>query len=151
MNAAQIIQSCDFDGVRLALTPEGKLHYSGDPALIAEWLPILRTNKSAIVEALHRERRHAKALKMLEPGRKYAVLVEDDTTDPVIATCAIRGIATFELSIPKHSYDGLTLLELLEKHSTETRVEPSQSSGDATPSPNSNEARMAHPAGRKNI
>lgn len=144
MNAAQIVQSCDFDGVRLALTPAGKLHYSGDPALIAEWLPILRANKSAIVETLHCERRHAKVLKMLEPGRKYAVLVEDDRTDPVIATCAIRGIATFELAIPKHSYDGLILLELIEKHSTKT-------SGDATPSPNSNETRMAHPAGRKNI
>lgn len=30
-------------------------------------------------------------------------------------------------------------------------VEPSRSSGDATPSPNSSEGRMAHPAGRKNI
>lgn len=147
MDAAAIIHSCDFDGVRLDLTPEGKLHYSGDPALIAEWLPILRTNKSAIVEELHRERRHAKVKTMLG-NRKYAVLVENDRTDPVIATCGIRGIATFELSIPRHSYDGLILLELLEKHSTETRVEPSQTSGDVTPSPNSHGSRLEHPARR---
>lgn len=150
MNATQIIQSCDFDGVRLTLTPEGKLHYSGDPVLIAEWLPILRTNKSAIVEVLHRERRHAKVLKMLEPGKKYAALAEDDRADPVVVTCAIRGVATFELAIPKLSYDGLILLELLEKHSTGTPPEFSRPSGDTNPSPSSSEARAAHPAGRKN-
>lgn len=115
MNALQIIQSCDFDGVRLALTPEGGLHYSGDPAAISEWLPILRKHKAEIL----RELRHAKVLAMLG-NRKYAVLVEDDHTDPVIATCGIRGIATFELSVPKHSYNGMVLLELLEKHSTES-------------------------------
>lgn len=133
MNAAQIIQSCDFDGVRLDLTPEGKLHYSGDPAAIKEWLPTLREHKAEIL----RELRHKKVLAMLG-NRKYAVLVEDDRADPVVATCAIRGIATFELAIPKHSYDGLILMELLEKHSTETRVEPSRSSGDATTSPSGN-------------
>lgn len=31
MTAAEVIQPCDFDGVKLALTPEGKLHYSGKP------------------------------------------------------------------------------------------------------------------------
>ena len=77
MDAVQLIQSADFDGVRLDLTPEGKLHYSGYPALIAEWLPILRENKNAIVAELHRERRHAKVVAMLG-SRKYAVLVEDD-------------------------------------------------------------------------
>ena len=118
MNIASLLESADFDGVRLDLTPEGKLHYSGDPALIAKWLPILRENKAEIVAELHRERRHAKVAAMLGDGVKYAVMVEDDRTDPVIATCAIRGIATFELAIPKHSYDGLILMELLEKHST---------------------------------
>ena len=145
MDAAQLIQSADFDGIHLALTPEGKLHYSGDPALIAEWLPILRENKVAIVAELHRERRHKKVLSMLG-SRKYALLVEDDRTDPVIATCAIRGIASFELAIPRHSYDGLILLELLEKHSTETRPAPSHNTGDAIPSPDTREGRAAHPA-----
>lgn len=52
MNAAQIINSCDFDGVRLALTPEGGLHYSGNPEVVREWLPVLRANKAAILEEL---------------------------------------------------------------------------------------------------
>ena len=146
MDAIQLIQSADFDGIHLDLTLEGKLHYSGDPALIAEWLPILREHKSAIVAELHRERRHAKVLAMLGDGRKYAVLVEDASTDPVICTVAIRGIASFELAIPHHSYDGLILWELLEKHSTETRPAPSHNTGDAIPSPDTREGRAAHPA-----
>lgn len=145
MTADQIIQSCSFDGVHLALTNEGKLHYSGDPALIAEWIPILRANKNAIVEELHRERRREKVLAMLGDG-KYAVLVENDKTDPVIATCAIRGIATFELSIPHHSYDGMILLELLEKHSTESHPVHPQPSGDATTSTTTRERADGHPA-----
>jgi hypothetical protein len=70
----------------------------------------------------HREARRGKVLSMLEesPGRKYAILVEDDTTDPVICAVAIRGVASFELAIPHHYYDGVILLDLLEKHSAET-------------------------------
>ena len=83
MNAAQIIQSCDFDGVRLALTPEGELHYLGSAAMVAEWLPILRANKTAILEELHRERRHKKVQAMLGDDLKYAVMVEDDSTRAV--------------------------------------------------------------------
>jgi len=148
MNIASLLETANFDGIHLDLTLEGKLHYSGDPALIAEWLPILREHKSAIVEELHRERRHAKVVAMLGDGRKYAVLVEDDRSDPVIATCGIRGIATFELAIPRHSYDGLILMELLEKHSTESHAAPSQTPGNATASPDSREARMPHPTRR---
>jgi hypothetical protein len=129
MNASELINAADFDGVRLALTADGGLHYSGNPEMVKEWLPILREHKAEIVNELHRERRHAKVLKMLG-NRKYAVLVEDETTNPVIATCAIAGLATFELAIPRHSYNGLVLMELLEKHSTEPRAEPSQSSGN---------------------
>lgn len=134
MDADQLIQSAGFDGVRLALTPEGKLHYSGDSTVVAEWLPILREHKAEIVEELHRARRLAKVLAMLG-DRKYAVLVENDRTDPVIATVTIRGVATFEMAIPRHSYDGLVLLELLEQ----------QSPCDAIPSPEENKRNHAHP------
>lgn len=140
MDAAAILHSCDFDGVRLDLTPEGKLHYSGDPVLIAEWLPILREHKTEIVAELRRAKRHAQIAAMLEGG-KYAVMVEDAATNPVIATVGIRGIATFEMAIPKHSYNGMVLLQILENFTTETLLEPSQLSGDATTSPNSNGSR----------
>lgn len=70
--------------------------------------------KTEIVD-IQRERRRAKLLDLLE-GKRFAVLVENDKTDPVIATIGIHNVATFELTIPRHSYDGMVLLELIEKH-----------------------------------
>lgn len=71
---------------------------------------------------MQRERRRAKVLVMLEaaPGRKYAIVVADDTTDPVIVAVAIRGVASFEMAIPKHSYNAMVLLELIERHGLTT-------------------------------
>nr|SPS05816.1 protein of unknown function [Candidatus Nitrotoga fabula] len=46
----------------------------------------------------------------------FALFVENDWSDPVIATVGIQGMATFELTISRHSYDGMVLLELIEKH-----------------------------------
>lgn len=70
--------------------------------------------KTEIVD-IQRERRRAKVLDLLE-GKRFAALVEDDKTDPVIATIGIHNMATFELAIPRYSYDGMVLLELIEKH-----------------------------------
>jgi hypothetical protein len=52
-------------------------------------------------------------------GKKYAVLVDDASTDPVLVKVGIRGIGTFELAIPHAHYDGLALLEVIEQHSLE--------------------------------
>jgi hypothetical protein len=69
-------------------------------------------------KVMDRERR-AKVEAMLaeQPSTRFALAVEDDQTDPVICWLAIRGVATFEMQIPQHSYDGVLLLELVEKHS----------------------------------
>ena len=64
---------------------------------------------------LQRESRRTRVLDMLE-GKRFALFVDDDTTDPVIATVAICNVATFEMAIPQHSYDGMVLLDLIEKH-----------------------------------
>ncbi|GJL72536.1 MAG: hypothetical protein NMNS01_17350 [Nitrosomonas sp.] len=72
------------------------------------------SDQSAVVD-IQRERRHAKVLSLLE-GQRFALYVDDDTTDPVIATVGIQNVATFELAIPQHSYDGIVLLELIEKY-----------------------------------
>lgn len=49
----------------------------------------------------------------------HVVKVEDVSTDPVIAAFGIQGVAIFDLAIPHHSYNGMVLLELIEKHSGE--------------------------------
>ena len=78
----------------------------------------IRDSKPASHAELQRERRCAKVLAMLEaaPGTRYAVLVTDASTDPVVVAVGIREIATFEMEIPHKYYDGMVLLELIKKH-----------------------------------
>lgn len=73
------------------------------------------TLKNLGIVATQRECRHAKVRALLS-DRRYAVIIEDDSTDPIIATVGIQSVATFEMDIPHHSYNGIVLLELLEKH-----------------------------------
>ena len=65
------------------------------------------------------EARRQRVLAMLadHPTAKYAALT-DTETDPesVLLTLAIRGEASCELRIPREKYDGLLVLDLIEKH-----------------------------------
>lgn len=144
MNPDEIIKAANEDGVYLTLTPDGEAKAGGDQEGLAAWLPIFREHKPAIILELHRQRRSAKVLAMLG-DKTYAVYVEDDRSDPVIATCAIRGLASFELAIPAHSYNAVILLELLEKHSTEPRAKAPQPSGNTNISTDTNGRSQAHP------
>ena len=63
--------------------------------------------------------RRTRVLEMLQsnPTARYAVLT-DLQSDPeaVVLTLAIRGKAICELPIPRKKYDGLLLLDLIERH-----------------------------------
>ena len=79
-----------------------------------EWF----VKKSADILEMTREERRKKVLGML--ADKPAVLrtfITDMDTDPdnVILTIAIRDQYTFEMTIPKHKYEPLTLLKLFNK------------------------------------
>ena len=115
MNTAELIEQAAADGVTLALSPTGTIKATGDKSVVGKWLPTIRNNKTGILCELQREYRRAKVLALLE-GKHFALFVDDDKTDPVIAAVGIRDLATFELAIPRHSYDGMVLLELIEKH-----------------------------------
>ena len=115
MTPMGIIEQATVDGVILALSPAGTITATGDQTAVDKWLPTIRDNKPSILCELQRERRRAKVLALLE-GKRFALFVDNDKTDPVIATVGIRDVATFELAIPRHSYDGMVLLELIEKH-----------------------------------
>ncbi|MBA3755694.1 MAG: hypothetical protein H0X02_05475 [Nitrosomonas sp.] len=116
MNPAEIIEQASSEGVILARSLTGTIKATGDKSVIDKWLPMIRNNRSGILSELQRDYRRAKVLAMLE-GKRFALFVDvdDGTTDPVIATVGIRDLATFELTIPRHSYDGIVLLELIEK------------------------------------
>ena len=115
MNTAELIEQATAEGVILALSPSGTIKATGDQSAVDRWLQVIRDNKPSILDELQRERRRAKVLEMLV-GKRIALFVDNDKTDPVIATVGIRDVATFELAIPRHSYDGMVLLELIEKH-----------------------------------
>ena len=115
MNTAELIEQATAEGVILALSPAGTIKATGDQSAVDKWLPTIRNNKTGILCELQREYRRAKVLALLE-GKHFALFVDDDKTDPVIAAVGIRDLATFELAIPRHSYDGMVLLELIEKH-----------------------------------
>jgi len=119
MNAAEIIDGAKWEGVILALSPVGSITATGEQSAVDLWLPIIRDNKPGILRELQRERRRAKVLAMLaaDPGLRYAIHVDDASTDPVVATVGIRPIATLDLEIPSRYYDGMALLELVESYS----------------------------------
>lgn len=118
MNVAEIIEKVARDGVILTLSPVGTITATGDEPAVDRWLPTIRNNKSGILRELQREGRRAKVLATLgaDPALRYAVHVDDASTDPVVVVVGIRSVASFELEIPSRYYDALALLELIEKH-----------------------------------
>jgi pyruvate/2-oxoacid:ferredoxin oxidoreductase alpha subunit len=66
------------------------------------------------------EARRQRVLAMLResPTARYAVVTDADSDpDAVIVALGIRGRATCELLIPSDRYDGVLLLDLIERHS----------------------------------
>jgi hypothetical protein len=52
-----------------------------------------------------------------EPGLQYTITSDDEyDPDAVIVALAVRGKGTCELRIRRDRYDGLALLELIERH-----------------------------------
>lgn len=125
MNIPELIEQVIAEGVDLALSSAGTIKASGDQSIVDKWLPAIRDNKLTILSELHRERRRTKLLAMMDasPDKRYSMLVEDSSVDPVIVTVGINSIATFELEIPHRYYDGVALLELIEKQIGEKHEE----------------------------
>ena len=73
------------------------------------------------IEPTLADERIDKVLAQLEsdPGLRYAMETHSDIEpNAVLLTLAIRGKGACELRIPKSRYDGIALLELIEKHTT---------------------------------
>lgn len=79
-------------------------------------VPIESDNGAALPHAAMEARRQ-RVLAMLteRPGIKYAVVVDSPDADPMILAVAIRGVGTCELRISRAKYDGMQLLELIER------------------------------------
>lgn len=118
---SNILEQLAEAGIELSVSEDGNLNFVGDPDAVNSWLPIIRENKSTLLAEL----RAPRIMQMLaaEPEKKYAVLVQDASSDPVRVTVGIRGLATFDLEIPRARYDGIALLEVIEQFSTEAEQE----------------------------
>lgn len=133
MTPATIIQRARADGVTLMLSPAGSIKAIGGDDAVERWLPIIRSHKPGIMAELRAandtaydtlpdpvaEARRQRVLDMLaeQPGIRYAVVTDSETElDAVILALAIRGVGTCELRIPKAKYDGVLLLDLIERH-----------------------------------
>lgn len=126
MTPAAIIKQATADGVRLALSPTGTIKATGNQAAVTRWLPLIREHKPELLAALQADNlpdpaaevRRQRVLAMLaeRPNIRYAVVVDNPDTDPVIMALAIRGQATCELRIPREKFDPFLLLDLIERH-----------------------------------
>jgi hypothetical protein len=121
MTPEEILERATVEGVSVALSSTETVRVTGDQAAVDRWLPFIREHKPNILNELHRQRRRTEVLALLEasPDTRYAVYVEDATTDPVLVAVGVRNIATFEMEIPQKYYDGMELLELIEKQTGE--------------------------------
>ncbi len=128
MSAPDVLARLSVLGVRL--TREGEaIRAAPRSALTDEARALIRAHKAEILVALREpaddplpdaamEARRQRVLAMLaqRPGIRYAVVVDNPDTDPVIVALGIRGQATCELRIPRAKYDPFLLLDLIERH-----------------------------------
>lgn len=114
MKPAELVERVTADGLTLSVSYDGQVKVIGDQNIINNWLEVIRENKSAILF----EMRGQRLLEALERDaeKKYAFIVDDANTDPVLVTVAIKGIGSFDLEIPRAYYHGLALVEVIEQH-----------------------------------
>lgn len=116
MEAAEIIEYLRDRDLTITLTDGDSLELYPAEKITHELIERLRKHKPALLAELKREERRKKVLGMLadNPTIQRAFITDiDSDPDSVILTMAIRGIANFEMIIPKHRYDGLALLEMI--------------------------------------
>lgn len=124
MSAAAIIERVRVAGGRLRVADD-MLHVAAPAPLPDALIAELRAAKPELIELLASvaERRHHKVLVMLNanPALRLAVITDADSDpDSVIVTVGRRGVDghgyTVDLAIDRGRYDGISLLELIEKY-----------------------------------
>ena len=98
------------DGNYLDISPANNI----SPELVQQ----LKQSKPELLAELQRETRQAKVLAKLDADSTLNGAYNVDSEcglDQVIVTIAVRGVATYELAIPRAKYDPWQFLELYEK------------------------------------
>ncbi len=104
-----------------SVTADATPDVTAKPAPIKACTPVTSvTAENDVPPDPRAEARRQRVLAMLaeRPGVQYAALTDTKAdTEAVLLTLAIRGHATCELRIPRDKYDGVLLLDLIERHS----------------------------------
>lgn len=122
-NLLATLEKRDYVTPVTPVTPETTPDVTPKPAWIKDCTSVtpvtpqndVTADETANEEETPREARRQKVIAMLGDGRKFAVLVENPDDDQVVCAVAIRGLASFELAIPRKYYDGMAMLEIIEE------------------------------------
>ncbi|MBN9125700.1 MAG: hypothetical protein BGO99_13830 [Nitrosospira sp. 56-18] len=118
MKAQAIVDTATSDGLTLSIVGDN-IKIDGDQEVIKRWIGIIKENKAAILAELKRPVTPHETLTKrdvtLHP--RYTVTVTDATTDPVLVQVTIDGLATFDLAIPLAKYDGMAIIDAIERYS----------------------------------
>ncbi len=138
MTPSSLIASLARQNIRL-WAQDGQLHFDAPKgAVTKDVLAQLRQNKSGVLKCLterpavepdadpdnpeairQMEARRQEILKMMaddDQGRKYHYFTDiESDPDYVILAVGIRGVATFEMKMPREKYDPFLLLETIGK------------------------------------
>jgi hypothetical protein len=124
MTAAEIIERAREDGLELSLSGEGNLDIIGDEGIIDTWIGIIKENKGAILAELKQPPHETCTKRDVTLQPRYTVTVTDATTDPVLVKVTIAGLASFDLAIPLAKYDGMAIIDAIERYSASAALSP---------------------------
>ena len=124
--ATELLQQLAARGVHLTAIGD-RLRAAPATLLTDELRAAIRVHKVELLNALESdtppdpaaEARRQRVLEMLaeRPEIRYAAVTDYQADrDAVILALAIRGLGTCELRIPREKYDGVLLLDLIERH-----------------------------------
>jgi hypothetical protein len=115
MTAAEIMERAREDGLELSVSEDGNLDLIGDEEILDTWIGIIKENKPAILAELKRP--VTDVTRYVTPYPRYTVTVTDATTDPVLVQVTIDGLASFDLASPLAKYDGMAIIDAIERYS----------------------------------
>lgn len=122
MDAFQVFETLKLDGFHLET--DGKFLEVAPADKLSQYLiEIIKTKKHDLIRIIKAEHRLNKVSQMLnnDLSIKRAVITDvESDAENVIMTIAIRDVAMFEVFILKSKFDGLAILQILEKLNYET-------------------------------
>jgi hypothetical protein len=121
MSAKELISHLQAEGFSLACEDQ-RLLISPADRLTDELKQTIRENKQAILAELKQP--VTDVTRYVTPQPRYTVTVTDATTDPVLVQVTIDGLATFDLTIPLAKYDGMAIIDAIERCSLVAALSP---------------------------